>query len=94
MSQPKPGPIRILIVDDEADVRDSYRHIFSDPATESHLDARRALDTKLFGTEAGKPPPRPSRSGITFDATYCDGAQSAVSAVLSPSTSRSMITLR
>jgi diguanylate cyclase (GGDEF)-like protein len=74
-------PIRVLVVDDEAAIRDAYRQIFSEPEQHAQKDARRSLGAKLFGAESGKPGGRPAASTLTFDATYCDGAEAAVAAV-------------
>lgn len=80
MSMPDHTPartsIRILVADDEAAIRDSYRDILQpgdpDPAPRS-LDDMRA---RLFGTRPSAAPPRER-----FELTFCAGAEDAVHAV-------------
>jgi len=69
-------PIRILVADDEAAIRDSYSDILqtknSTPATRSLDDMR----TRLFGT-----PKTFGTSVERYDLTCCSGAEDAVQAV-------------
>ena len=69
-------PIRLLIADDEAAIRDSYRDILQ-PKTDE--PASRSLDdmrSRLFGTSKTTAP-----EGGRFDLTFCSGAEDAVQAV-------------
>ena len=69
-------PIRLLIVDDEAAIRDSYRDILQ-PKTDEPVS--RSLDdmrSRLFGTSKTTAP-----EGGRFDLTFCSGAEDAVHAV-------------
>jgi diguanylate cyclase (GGDEF)-like protein len=75
------APIRVLVVDDEAAIRDAYRQIFSDPEPGDQNDAMRKLDARLFGSDEPKAPPRLPSAAITFDVEYCESAESAVAAV-------------
>ena len=81
MADPTRAPIRVLVVDDEAAIRDAYRQIFAEPEQDAQNDARRSLGTKLFGDEGQKKPDRLPAPTLTFDAEFCDGAEAAVAAV-------------
>ena len=81
MAEPARTPIRVLVVDDEAAIRDAYRQIFDEPQPGSQSDARRSLGAKLFGDEAARQPARASNAALSFDAVYCEGAEAAVAAV-------------
>jgi len=81
VSEANRGPIRILVVDDELEVRDAYRQIFSGPTDATQSNARKNLGAKLFGREEGKAPARPSNHAISFEPHFCDSAEAAVAAV-------------
>ena len=81
MSEAYRGPIRILVVDDETEVRDAYRQIFSGPTEGAQADARKSLGDKLFGRQESRRPVRHSSHAVSFEAEFCDGAESAVAAV-------------
>jgi diguanylate cyclase (GGDEF)-like protein len=81
MAEPARPPIRVLVVDDEAPIRDAYRQIFSDPHNDTHNDARRTLGAKLFGAEGSKRPDRPMSTPLSFEPVFCEGADAAVAAV-------------
>jgi diguanylate cyclase (GGDEF)-like protein len=75
-------PIRVLVADDEAEVRDAYRQILSEPDMSSEAAAFRGLRERLFVKAAQeKPAKSASPSETTFIAVFCDGAESAVAAV-------------
>jgi diguanylate cyclase (GGDEF)-like protein len=80
MSEPSPAPIRVLVVDDEAAVRDAYREVFSVAKPPDQVAARRSLGAKLFGREGAGLPQRQT-AALCFEPLYCDGAQAAVAAV-------------
>jgi diguanylate cyclase (GGDEF)-like protein len=75
------APIRVLVVDDEAAMRDAYRQIFTEPEPNAQNDARRSLGAKLFGGDAKEQAKRLPTATLSFDAEYCDGAEAAVAAV-------------
>lgn len=81
MSQTTRAPIRVLVVDDEPEVRDAYRQIFCDPVVDAQSTARRTLGAKLFGGEEARRPDRQPTTTMTFDPEFCDGAEAAVAAV-------------
>ena len=81
MAEQTRAPIRVLVVDDEAAIRDAYRQIFSEPEHDGQNAARRQLGARLFGGEGSSQPNRQPTSALTFEAVYCDGAEAAVAAV-------------
>jgi diguanylate cyclase (GGDEF)-like protein len=81
MSVSNRAPIRVLVVDDEAAIRDAYRQIFSDPEPEAQNDARRKLGARLFGDDVPKVPARLPSAAPSFDVVYCESAEAAVAAV-------------
>jgi diguanylate cyclase len=81
MTDTNPTPIRVLVVDDEAEIRDAYRQILleSDPSTE--MAGFRELRSRLFkkGAEGGRG--RPGFRSVVIEAVFCDQASAAVAAV-------------
>jgi diguanylate cyclase (GGDEF)-like protein len=73
-------PIRVLVVDDEEDVRDAYRQILLEADVNRDLAAFRDLRTRLFRKADGAAT-EPAARGATFDPVFCDGAETAVAAV-------------
>jgi len=75
-------PIRVLVVDDEAEVRDAYRQILRESEVTQELAGFHELRSRLFhkGVEAG-PPGKPGRRTATFDVVFCEQAEAAVGAV-------------
>ena len=75
-------PIRVLVVDDEEEVRDAYRQILLEADVTRDLAAFRDLRTRLFRKpESPGPAAEPAARGATFDPVFCDGAEAAVAAV-------------
>jgi diguanylate cyclase len=76
------SPIRVLVVDDEADVRDAYRQILLEADVTRDLAAFRDLRTRLFRKpdDVAVPPPGAARAA-TFDPVFSEGAEAAVAAV-------------
>ena len=82
MSDRSRSPIRVLVVDDEADVRDAYRQILLEADVTRDLAAFRDLRTRLFRKPDDAAAPQPSAArAATFDPVFRDGAESAVAAV-------------
>jgi diguanylate cyclase (GGDEF)-like protein len=74
--------IRVLIVDDEADIRDAYRQILLETDVSQDVAAFRDLRSRLFNKPGAVPPRKKSASrGAAFDPVFCDGAEAAVAAV-------------
>ena len=82
MSDKKRTPIRVLIADDEAEVRDAYRQILlqadvsGDTAVFNNL--RERLFSKNLPAQAAK---NLAASDTTFAPVFCEGAEAAVAAV-------------
>jgi diguanylate cyclase len=78
----KSAQIRVLVVDDEAEIRDAYRQIFT--VTESaEVAGFKELRTRLFkkAGSAATPAARPATRTTVFEAVFCDQAAAAVAAV-------------
>ena len=82
MSDKKPLPIRVLIADDEAEVRDAYRQILCVAEMSGETVLLHNLRERLFGKNT---PDRSARTSVpsdtTFTPVFCDGAEAAVAAV-------------
>jgi diguanylate cyclase (GGDEF)-like protein len=72
----------VLVVDDEAEVRDAYRQILLEQELTQEMVGFRELRSRLFNRKNPADTARqrsPARAG--FEPTFCDGAEAAVSAV-------------
>jgi diguanylate cyclase (GGDEF)-like protein len=75
-------PIRVLVVDDEDEVRDAYRQILLEADVTRDLAAFHDLRTRLFRkADAPAPAAQAAPRGATFDPVFCNGAEAAVAAV-------------
>ncbi|HTT42271.1 MAG TPA: EAL domain-containing protein [Steroidobacteraceae bacterium] len=75
-------PIRVLVVDDEAEVRDAYRQILLEQELTQEMVGFRELRSRLFNRKNAADTARqrsPARAG--FEPSFCDGAEAAVTAV-------------
>ncbi|MGP8034553.1 MAG: EAL domain-containing protein [Steroidobacteraceae bacterium] len=82
MAEANQTPIRVLVVDDEAEVRDAYRQILTDNAVSQEIAGFRELRSRLFNKSGDGSTPRHARRGsVTFDAVFCEQAEAAVTAV-------------
>ena len=73
MSDRSRTPIRVLVVDDEADVRDAYRQILLEADVNRDLAAFRDLRTRLFRKPDAEAAAAPSPAqGATFDPVFTD----------------------
>ena len=68
-------PIRILVADDESDIRKSYRDILQPPGAQPANGGLQDMRAKLFGAR------RESKPLENFELTLCNGAKEAVHAV-------------
>ena len=75
-------PMRILVVDDEADVRQAYRQVFAGARLGAGRAERMELHAQLFSTAPATSPLAARQDAAEFDVCYCDGASSAVDAIL------------
>jgi diguanylate cyclase (GGDEF)-like protein len=82
VSDKKRVPIRVLIADDEAEVRDAYRQILLDTDMSSETAVFHNLRERLFNKSASDQLARKLSAGdTTFAAVFCEGAEAAVAAV-------------
>jgi diguanylate cyclase len=81
VSDRKRTPIRVLVVDDEEEVRDAYRQVLLEADVNRDLAAFHQLRTRLFRKdEASDADPAEVRAA-SFDPQFCDSAESALAAV-------------
>jgi diguanylate cyclase (GGDEF)-like protein len=80
MTTPSRQPIRVLIVDDEQSVRDSYRKIMMNPVESTDRSERLDMRARLF-QKGGKASPVQVRPATGFNAIFCNGAEAAVESV-------------
>ncbi len=79
MTDQKRMPIRVLVVDDEAAVRDAYRQILCQDTSAADKSALDELRTRLFARTAGVSGRRGSQAHtVSFEVTFCDQAETAV----------------
>jgi diguanylate cyclase len=84
MAEANQTSIRVLVVDDEAEVRDAYRQILAAHDVSPEMAGFDELRSRLFNKSAAgaaQAPRRARRSSVTFEAVFCDQAQAAVAAV-------------
>ena len=82
MSDKKRLPIRVLVADDEAGVRDAYRQILSEADMSSETAMFHNLRERLFSKAVQDQLTRgTSASDTTFTPVFCEGAEAAVAAV-------------
>jgi diguanylate cyclase (GGDEF)-like protein len=74
-------PVRVLIADDEADVRAAYREILVEVEASGETAVFRNLRDRLFMKPNGAPTARKHAHGAAFVPVFCDGAEAAVAAV-------------
>ena len=75
-------PVRVLVVDDEADIRDAYRQILLETEVSQDIAGFRELRARLFAKNASAATPARSLArGATFDPVFCEQAEAAVAAV-------------
>jgi diguanylate cyclase len=82
VSEKKKLPIRVLIADDEAEVRDAYRQILSEADMSSETAVFHNLRDRLFAKNMPEQVARSLSAGeTTFVPVFCEGAEAAVAAV-------------
>jgi diguanylate cyclase len=80
-AEPTP-PDRILVVDDDAEVREAYRLILESVSPTATRGALERMRTRLFhGAAAGAAPAAAASAAHRVKATYCSNAQHAVASV-------------
>src|SRR5579862_911097 len=73
--------IRVLVVDDEPEVRDAYRQVLSDSEVSQELEGFNELRNRLFKKKGSEGPSKTRSRSVSFEPTFCDSAQTAVAAV-------------
>ena len=84
MTDTKRSPIRVLVADDESDVRDAYRQVLLESDVSKDLAAFRKLRARLFNkADGGQADGDAAAAGAlpAFDPVFCADAESAVEAV-------------
>lgn len=82
MSKTKSSAIRVLVADDEAQIRDAYREILLDSDMSGETAVFRNLRDRLFTKSASEHTVKQLASrNTTFAPVFCDGALAAVAAV-------------
>ena len=82
MGEQKRTTIRVLVVDDEADVRDAYRQILLETDVNQDLAAFHDLRSRLFNRAASpSPSAKQAPRGAACDPVFCDQAEAAITAV-------------
>ena len=81
MSDKKRPPIRVLIADDEAEVRDAYRQILFEADMSSETAVFHNLRERLFSKPPEQLAKNLSSSDTAFAPVFCGGAEAAVAAV-------------
>jgi diguanylate cyclase (GGDEF)-like protein len=82
VSDKKRPPIRVLVADDEAAMRDAYRQILSEADMSSETAVFHNLRERLFSKAVQDQLAKGiSPSDTTFTPTFCGGAEAAVAAV-------------
>ncbi len=82
MSDKKRLPIRVLVADDEAEVRDAYRQILLETDMSSETAVFHNLRERLFAKNGPQQVAKTlSSSDTQFAPVFCEGAEAAVAAV-------------
>jgi diguanylate cyclase (GGDEF)-like protein len=82
VSNMKKMPIRVLVADDEAGVRDAYRQILLEADMSSETAVFHNLRERLFSKNMPDPMAKgPVSADTTFAPVFCEGAEAAVAAV-------------
>ena len=79
MASQNPTPVRVLIVDDDPEVRDSYRQILLETDVGAQVAEFRELRSRLFSKNTSARPR--AHSGTSFAPVFCSQAEEAVAAV-------------
>jgi diguanylate cyclase len=80
MSESSSTPIRVLVVDDEAEIRDAYRQILLASDASGEMAGFRELRSRLFRKSPAQSPKAAARS-VVFEPVFCDQAEVGVAAV-------------
>lgn len=78
MNQQQRPPTRVLVVDDEASIRDAYREILCEEISAPEQAALDNLRSRLFARNSGVTERRRAPKQSAFEVTFCDQAEAAV----------------
>jgi diguanylate cyclase len=81
VSEAKKLPIRVLVADDEAEVRNAYRQILLETDMSSETAVFHNLRERLFSKSIPDPMAKNPSGETTFAPFFCEGAEAAVAAV-------------
>ncbi|HYL70085.1 MAG TPA: diguanylate cyclase, partial [Candidatus Dormibacteraeota bacterium] len=81
MTETNQTTIRVLVVDDEPEVRDAYRQVLLESEVSQELDGFHELRNRLFHRNAAEAARKTRANRASFEPVFCDGAQAAVAAV-------------
>ena len=82
MPEVNPTAIRVLVVDDEAEIRDAYRQILLESEASAEMAGFHELRSRLFRKPASDSErTRTAARTTVFEAVFCDQATAAVAAV-------------
>jgi diguanylate cyclase (GGDEF)-like protein len=82
MAEHNATPIRVLVVDDEPEVRDAYRQILAASEVSQEMTGFHELRSRLFRKEPAPAQRARAASRVSnFEAVFCEQAQEAVAAV-------------
>jgi diguanylate cyclase len=81
VSEIKKPPIRVLVADDEAEVRNAYRQILLETDMSSETAVFHNLRERLFSKSIPDPMAKAPSSDTTFAPFFCEGAEAAVAAM-------------
>jgi diguanylate cyclase len=81
MSERNPTPIRVLIVDDEPEIRDAYRQVLSESEVNLEVTGFHELRSRLFKKNPMEALRRAATRATSFETVFCEQATHAVSAV-------------
>jgi diguanylate cyclase len=81
MAERNPTPIRVLIVDDEPEIRDAYRQVLSESEVNLEVTGFHELRSRLFKKNPMEALRRAATRATSFETVFCEQATQAVSAV-------------
>ncbi len=82
MTEQNKTTIRVLVVDDDATVRDAYRQVLMESDVSQEVEGFRELRNRLFSRNTGdRSRARAHPHSATFESVFCDQAPAAVAAV-------------
>ncbi len=82
MAERNPKPIRVLVVDDEPEIRDAYKQILAESEASLEMTGFHELRSRLFNKNPEEALRRAAqRSATTFEPVFCEQATQAVAAV-------------